>query len=232
VALRSGDEGFTLRLSDGSEVTARLVIIAVGVTYRRLPAPGIDRFTGAGVFYGSAPSAAQTMRGLPVFIAGGGNSAGQAAVHLARYAASVTMVAPDGSLRENTSDHLVRQIEATPNIAVRLRTEVVEGIGGQRLQNLVLRNVDTGQLETVPAAALFVLIGAVPSTDWLPAEVLRDQAGYIMTGQHLVKDGEPPPGWRWHRLPLPRETSVPGVFAVGDVRHDATRRSPPRLATG
>ncbi|HYM50535.1 MAG TPA: FAD-dependent oxidoreductase [Candidatus Limnocylindrales bacterium] len=223
-ALRPGQDGFVLRLFDGSELSARLVIIATGVTYRRLTGPGIERLTGAGIFYGSVPSAAQTMRGLPVFIAGGGNSAGQAAVHLARYAASVTIVAPDRSLRDHMSDYLVKQVEATPRIAVRLRTEVIEAVGERRLESLILRHVDTGTTEQADAAALFVMIGAVPSTDWLPAELRRDQAGYVLTGQDLLQDGQLPGEWPLRRAPFPRETSVPGVFAVGDVRHDATRR--------
>jgi thioredoxin reductase (NADPH) len=220
--LRPEGDKYAVRLSDGSEVTARLVIIAIGVTYRRLPGEGIARLTGAGVFYGSAPSLAQGMKGLPVFVAGGGNSAGQTAVHLARYAASVTIVAPDRSLSENMSDYLVKQVEATPNITVRLRTEVVDAVGGHRLEALILKNQVSNATETVPAAALFVLIGAEPATDWLPSGVSRDQAGYILTGQNV--DGVPPPAWQLRRQPFPRETSLPGVFAVGDVRHDATRR--------
>jgi thioredoxin reductase (NADPH) len=222
--LRDAGESYVVTLTDGSTVKARMVIIAIGVTYRRLPGPNLERLTGAGIFYGSAPSLAQAMRGLPVFIAGGGNSAGQAAVHLARYAASVTLVASDRSLAEHMSDYLVREVRATPRITLRLQTEVVDAVGGQRLEALVLRNLESGTRETLPAAALFVMIGAQPSTDWLPSGVLRDRDGYILTGQDLLADGSVPTGWPLERPPFPRETSLAGVFAVGDVRHDATRR--------
>jgi thioredoxin reductase (NADPH) len=222
--LRQAGERYTVSLTDGSQVTARLVIIAVGVTYRRLSGAKLERLTGAGVFYGAAPSLAQAMRGLPVFVAGAGNSAGQAAVHLAQYAASVTIVAPDRSLSDHMSDYLVKQVEATPGIQLRLHTEIVDAVGGQRLEALLLRDLAKGTIETVPAAALFVMIGARPSTEWLPPAVLRDQYGYILTGQDLVTDGATPAGWPLPRHPFPRETSLPGVFAVGDVRHRAVNR--------
>jgi thioredoxin reductase (NADPH) len=222
--LRQAGERYTVSLTDGSDVTARLVIIATGVSYRRLTGPNLERLTGAGIFYGAVPSLAQAMRGLPVFIAGAGNSAGQAAVHLAQYAASVTIVAPDRSLSDHMSDYLVKQVQATPGIKLRLNTEIVDAVGGQRLEALVLKNVTDGTTETVPAAAMFVMIGARPSTDWLPSAVLRDQFGYILTGQDLVTDGATLAGWALRRQPFPRETSLPGVFAVGDVRHRAVNR--------
>jgi thioredoxin reductase (NADPH) len=222
--LRQDGERYTVSLTDGSDVTARLVIIATGVSYRRLAGPNLERLTGAGIFYGAVPSLAQAMRGLPVFIAGAGNSAGQAAVHLAQYAASVTIVAPDRSLSDHMSDYLVKQIQATPGIKLRLNTEIVDAVGGQRLEALVVKSVTEGSTETVPAAAMFVMIGARPSTDWLPSAVRRDQFGYIMTGQDLVTDGASPAGWPLRRQPFPRETSLPGVFAVGDVRNRAVNR--------
>jgi thioredoxin reductase (NADPH) len=222
--LRQAGERYAVRITDGSEVTARLVIIAVGVTYRRLSGAKLERLTGAGVFYGAVPSLAQAMRGLSVFVAGAGNSAGQAAVHLAQYAASVTIVAPDRSLSDHMSDYLVKQVEATPGIQLRLQTEILDAVGGQRLEALLLRDLADGTIETVPAAALFVMIGARPSTEWLPDTVLRDQYGYILTGQDLVTDGATTAGWPLRRHPFPRETSLPGVFAVGDVRHRAVNR--------
>jgi len=222
--LREAGERYVVSLTDGSEVTARLVIVATGVTYRRLSGPNLERLTGAGIFYGAVPSLAQAMRGLPVFVAGAGNSAGQAAIHLAQYAASVTIVAPDRSLSERMSDYLVKQVEATLGIKLRLQTEIVDALGGQRLEALVLRNLTDGMTETVPAAALFVMIGARPSTDWLPSTVLRDPYGYILTGQDLLGDGATPAGWPLRRHPFPRETNLPGVFAVGDVRHRAVNR--------
>jgi len=222
--LREAGERYVVSLTDGSDVTARLVIVATGVTYRRLSGPNLERLTGAGIFYGAVPSLAQAMRGLPVFVAGAGNSAGQSAIHLAQYAASVTIVAPDRSLSEHMSDYLVKQVEATPGIKLRLKTEIVDALGGQRLEALVLRNLTDGMTETVPASALFVMIGARPSTDWLPSIVLRDPYGYILTGQDLLGDGATPAGWPLRRHPFPRETNLPGVFAVGDVRHRAVNR--------
>jgi thioredoxin reductase (NADPH) len=223
-ALREAGERYVVSLNDGSDVTARLVIIATGVSYSRLPGPNLERLTGAGIFYGAVPSLAQAMRGLPVFVAGAGNSAGQAAVHLAQYAASVTIVAPDQSLADHMSDYLVKQVEATPRINLRLHTEIVDAVGGQRLEALVFRDLTDGTTETVPAAAMFVMIGARPSTDWLPSAVRRDGYGYILTGQDLLTDGTSPAGWPLRRPPFPRETSLPGVFAVGDVRHRAVNR--------
>ncbi len=219
----AGDR-YVVSITDGSSVTARLVVIATGVTYRRLSAPNIERLTGAGVFYGSAPSLGQAMRGLPVYVAGAGNSAGQAAVHLAQYAESVTVVAHDPSLSAHMSDYLVRQVQATPRIKLRLRTEIVDAVGGQRLEGLILRSLDDGTTETVSAAALFVMIGAQPSTEWLAPVVLRDAGGYILTGQDVLQDNAPPAAWPLRRPPFPRETNLPGVFAVGDVRHGATNR--------
>jgi thioredoxin reductase (NADPH) len=223
-ALRQAGDRYEVSLTDGSGVTARLVIIAVGVTYRRLSGPNLERLTGAGIFYGAAPSLAQAMRGVPVFIAGAGNSAGQTAVHLAQYAESVTIVAPDRSLSDHMSDYLVRQVQATPRIKLRLGTAIVDAVGGQRLEALVLENLADGTTETVPALALFVMIGAQPATDWLPPSVLRDPGGYILTGPDVLREGLPPSGWSLRRQPFPRETSLAGVFAVGDVRHGAVNR--------
>jgi thioredoxin reductase (NADPH) len=222
--LRPAGERYVVTLTDGSEVTATLVMLATGVSYGRLSGPNLERLTGAGIFYGAAPSMAQAMRGLPVFIAGAGNSAGQTAVHLAEYAASVTIVAPDHSLSEHMSDYLVKQVLATPKIKLRLGTAIVDAVGTQRLEALVLKDLTAGTTETVPATALFVMIGAKPSTDWLPATVLRDPGGYILTGLDVLTEGTTPAGWPLRRNPFPRETSLPGVFAVGDVRHGAVAR--------
>jgi thioredoxin reductase (NADPH) len=222
--LRPAGERYVVTLTDGSEVTATVVMLATGVSYRRLSGPNLDRLTGAGIFYGAAPSMAQAMRGLPVFIAGAGNSAGQTAIHLAEYATTVTIVAPDRSLSEHMSDYLVKQVQATPKIKLRLGTAIVDAVGTQRLEALVLKDQTAGTTETVPAMALFVMIGAKPSTDWLPATVLRDPGGYILTGPDVLTEGTTPAGWPLRRNPFPRETSLPGVFAVGDVRHGAVAR--------
>src|SRR3981081_1907023 len=223
-ALREAGERYVVSLNDGSEVTARVVIIATGVSYRRLSGPNLERLTGAGIFYGAVPSLAQAMRGLPVFVAGAGNSAGQSPVPLGQYAASVTIVAPDRSMSEHMSDYLVKQVQATPTINLRLQTEIVDALGGQRLEALVLKDLAKETTEKVPAAALFVMIGAQPSTDWLPSTVLRDPYGYILTGQDLLRDGTHPTGRPVRQEPYPRETSLPGVFAVGDVRNRAVNR--------
>jgi thioredoxin reductase (NADPH) len=222
--LRPQGDRYVLTLASGTELTARVVIIATGVAYRRLAAPGIDRLTGAGVFYGAVPAAARALRGLDVAVVGGGNSGGQAALHLARYAASVTMLIREDSIAETMSAYLVRQLEATPNILVRLRSEVVDGVGGQRLEGVIIRETAEQATQTIPAAALFVMIGAEPYTAWLPSSIVRDETGYIVTGADLLKDGQRPAGWPLERPPLARETSLPGVFAIGDVRHQAVRR--------
>jgi thioredoxin reductase (NADPH) len=163
------------------------------------------------------------MEGQDVFVVGAGNSAGQAALHLARYAASVTVVARGPDLAASMSDYLVRELDEAPNVAVRLRTQVVDGLGGHRLEGLALRRRDNGVTEEVPAAALFVMIGGEPRTDWL-AGVERDNRGYILTGHDLLGPNGRPAGWPLRRPPLLLETSIPGVFAAGDVRHRSVKR--------
>jgi thioredoxin reductase (NADPH) len=195
-------------LSDGHAITSRAVVLATGVTYRRLGVPGVDALIGAGVFYGAAAPEAPAMTGEEVYVVGGANSAGQAAIHLARFARRVTILVRGPSLTATMSDYLVREIGATRNIAVRYRTEVVDGAGAGRLTTLVIRDRTTGSEETVPAGGLFVLIGAEPHTQWLPDGVARDGSGYIRTGE----SGRP------------FETSMSGVFAVGDVRSGSVKR--------
>jgi thioredoxin reductase (NADPH) len=223
--LRARGRDRLVRLSDGGEVATRAVILAMGVAWRRLGVPALEALNGAGVFYGSAGGEARALRGEDVFVVGAGNSAGQAAIHLSAYAASVTIVTIDERLGEFMSDYLVRKVEATPNIAVLLHTEVVDGHGRQRLEGLTLRDRHTGATREVPASAMFVLIGAEPRTDWLEGTVERDERGYLLTGRDLMgADGRPPPGWPLERQPLPLETSLPGVFAVGDVRYRSVKR--------
>jgi thioredoxin reductase (NADPH) len=214
-----------VRMSGGSEIAARTVIIATGVAWRRLDVPGLEALRGAGVFYGAAGAEAQAMEGGDVFIVGAGNSAGQAAVHLARYARSVTLlVRGNAALATSMSDYLVRELGAISNVAVRLRTEVVDGHGRGRLERITLRDRRNSTTQTVPAAGLFIMIGGQPRTAWLAGSVERDQQGYVLTGRDLLRDRALRAGWPLQRAPLLLESSVPGVFAAGDVRAGSVKR--------
>jgi len=208
----------------GGRLEARAVVIATGVTWRRLGVPELEALVGAGVFYGAAAAEARAMAGQDVYVIGAGNSAGQAAIHLARYAAMVTMVVRGADLGITMSSYLVTEIGKTGNIRVRLATEVAGGRGQCSLETLTLRDRISGATEAVPAAALFVMIGAEPRTTWLPGAVERDDQGFIRTGRDLHRAGELPDGWPLKRPPLPLETSVPGVFAAGDVRYRSIKR--------
>lgn len=208
-----------VKLDDGSRAVARAVIIATGVTYRRLGIPGLDRFVGTGVFYGAASVEAPALAGQEVCVIGGANSAGQAALHLARFAARVTLLVRGQSLAAGMSDYLVRQVEATPNINVRLGTRVLDGRGVSHLEALTMEDLHTGRQQQVPASAVFVLIGAEPHTEWLRGLVALDERGFVLTGRDI-----PQPAWPAPRAPLPFETSVPGVFAAGDVRFGSVKR--------
>jgi thioredoxin reductase (NADPH) len=222
--LRAGGSQLTVTLAGGSEVCSRAVIVATGMAYRRLAIPALDALTGAGVFYGAAATEARAMKDREVFVVGGANSAGQAAVHLARYAAQVTVLVRGQSLADTMSDYLIREIESAPNIAVRYKVAVTDGAGRSRLESLTLIDLQTGAAETVAAAALFVLIGAEPRTQWLPATVRRDQPGFVLTGNDLLENGRPQADWPLQRMPMFLESSLPGVFAVGDVRHGSVKR--------
>jgi thioredoxin reductase (NADPH) len=222
--LTQRDDRLWLNVGNEQEVSARAVVLATGVAYRRLDIPELDALTGAGVFLGASVSEAQALAGQPVFVVGGGNSAGQAAMHLARFACNVTLLVRGETLADSMSQYLQDALDATYNVKVRLRTEVVGGKGDARLQGLTLRDAASGQTERVKAAGLFLLIGARPHTDWLPPQVDRDDWGYVLTGSELVRSGRVVEGWRLERAPLPMETSLPGVFAVGDVRLGATKR--------
>jgi thioredoxin reductase (NADPH) len=213
------DDHLSVNLSVSGPVTARAVLLATGVNYRRLGVPDLEALTGAGVFYGASTSEAPAMQGRDAFVVGGANSAGQAALHLARYARRVTLVVRGDTLEAAMSYYLVQQITAADNVDVRLRTEVVGGGGEGHLDHLVLRDRD-GREETVAADAVFLMIGAQPHTDWLPPEILRDAQGFVLTGRDVL-DGDT---WPLAREPLPLETSMPGVFAAGDIRHGSVKR--------
>jgi thioredoxin reductase (NADPH) len=217
-SLSSDRDLLVLGLEEGSKVHARAVVIATGVSYRRLGVPELEALVGAGVFYGAGTIEAQAVAGKPVFVVGGGNSAGQAALHLSRYAQQVTILVRSQSLAASMSDYLIRQIEAAPNVDVRYRCEVAGGGGRGHLDQLLLRDRDFGHTELVPAAGLFIVIGAQPFTGWLPEAIKRDQWGFILTGPDTGQD------WPLQRAPFLLETSAPGVFAVGDVRHGSMKR--------
>jgi thioredoxin reductase (NADPH) len=217
VGLRAAGNGWAVALSDDGAITSRAVVLATGVTYRRLGVPALDELTGAGVFYGAAAPEAQAMAGEEVYVVGGANSAGQAALHLARYARRVTLLVRGSSLAATMSDYLLREIDAAVNIDVRYHAEAVGGGGDARLTHLELRDRVTGRSETVPAAGLFVLIGAEPHTGWLPDELERDAAGYVLTGRDRS-------GGAAERSSSLFETTLPGVFAIGDVRHGSVKR--------
>ncbi len=209
--------------ADGHRISARAVIAAPGIAWRRLGVPRLEKLVGSGVFYGAAGAEAQAMEGQDVFVIGAGNSAGQAALHLARHARQVSMLVRGANLARSMSDYLIREIKATPNITVCLRSEVTDGQGAERLEGLTLRDTRRGQTRHVPASALFVLIGGEPRTQWLPGAVQR-VGGYILTGRDLVRDGTGPARWPLARPPLPLETSVPGAFAIGDARYRSIKR--------
>lgn len=205
VALEQRGDDRVVHLLDGTELRARAVVVATGIEWRRLGVPSLEALVGSGVFYGAAASEARAMEGQDVFIVGAGNSAGQAAMHLAKHARTVTLLARGDGLAKSMSSYLVRAIEATPNIVVRHRTEVVDGAGDSSLERITLADCVTGALEEVAATALFVVIGGDPKTGWLPDEIARDEQGYLITGRDL-------------------ETNMPGVFAAGDVRQGSIKR--------
>ncbi len=223
-ALRQGDHGWVVTLDRQEEVTARAVVLATGISYRRLGIPALERLVGSGVFYGASVSEARTLTDGDAFVVGGGNSAGQAAMHLSRYAASVTVVIRGRTLASGMSHYLQRALAATANISVRTETEVLDGGGVDKLEHLTLRRRSSGETELLPASGLFIMIGAEPLTDWLPGELERDDDGYLLTGLDLVQGRTVIGGWPVARAPLTLETNHPGVFAIGDVRHGSTKR--------
>jgi thioredoxin reductase (NADPH) len=214
----------TIRFSDGSAVAAHSVILATGVSYRQLAAPGCADLTGCGVFYGSALTEAAGCQGHDVYIVGGANSAGQAAMYLSRGAKSVTLLVRGDSLTASMSHYLIQQLAEAPNVFVRPGTVVEAAHGTNQLEQLTLKDLASGREELVDAQWLFVFIGAEPHTDWLEGTVLRDERGFIVAGPDMTSDGGPPAGWELDRPPYHLETNVPGVFVAGDARSQSAKR--------
>lgn len=223
IALESRGPVRVVRFGESGEIEARAVLVATGVSYRRLEAPGVDELSGRGVYYGASASEASQCEGDDVYLIGAANSAGQAALNIARHARRVVMIVRGGSLEAGMSQYLVDRINEAPNIDVRLRCEVVSTRGDGHLEAITLCDRDTGDTQEVPTSWLFVFIGASPRTDWLGPEIARDAKGFIVTGPDLARSGHPTP-WPLARAPFALETSLPGVFAAGDVRLDSMKR--------
>lgn len=224
VGVRLQDPYRIVKLGDGSEISCHALMIATGVSYRRLDVPGAEALTGAGVYYGAAMTEALACEGEEVYIIGGANSAGQAAVYFAKFASKVFMLVRSESLTKSMSQYLIDQIDGIENIQVLTRTVVTEVKGSANLEALVLKDLETDALETVSAKSLFIFIGATPRTDWLADLVERDERGFILTGSDLMGERERPKGWTLSRVPYLLESSVPGIFVAGDVRHGSVKR--------
>jgi len=213
-----------IKLADGSEISCHALMIATGVQWRRLEAPGIDRLQGAGIYYGGGATEALSCKGEIVYVIGGANSAGQAAMNFAKYADRVVIVVRGSSLSSTMSQYLIDQIKERPNIQLWANASVAEAHGETHLEEISFLCSDTNKIDRVPASAMFIFIGALPQTDWLAGIVERDERGFILTGPDLIREGQRPKGWTLNRDPFLLETNVPGLFAVGDVRHGSVKR--------
>lgn len=223
VGVRIEGPSRVLKLADGSEIGCRALLIATGIAFRKLDVPGLDRLSGAGVYYYAPMSDAFSYRDGDIYIVGGANSAGQAAMYFSKFARKVTMLVRGGALSDSMSQYLENQLAATKNIEVKLNSSVTEVEGGARCENITIKNSKTGETEKVSASALLIYAGAVPRTDWLEGIVQRDSQGYIVSGQHLMLEGKRPTGWTADRDPFYLEASVPGIFVAGDVRHRSAK---------
>ncbi|NEP84007.1 MAG: FAD-dependent oxidoreductase [Okeania sp. SIO3B3] len=213
-----------ITLADGTEITCHALVVAVGLSYRKLNAPGIDQLTGAGIYYGASITEALYCQNQPVYVVGAGNSAGQAAIYLSGYASDVHILVRGDSLAAKMSQYLVDRIEAHPHIHVHTRTEINAVQGEGHVESVTLVNNNTKAEETVPAAAVFIFTGAVPGTDWVKDVIKLDNRGFVLTGPQTYEDGKPSKSWPLDREPYLLETSVPGIFAVGDVRAQSVKR--------
>jgi thioredoxin reductase (NADPH) len=213
-----------IKFADNNEISCHALMIATGVQWRRLEAPGIDRLQGAGIYYGGGATEALSCKGEIVYVVGGANSAGQAAMNFAKYAERVVILVRGDSLSSTMSQYLIDQIKEMPNIQLWTHASVAEAHGDSHLEELSVLCSDTNKIERVPASAMFIFIGALPRTDWLTGVVERDERGFILTGPDLIRNGQPPKGWALERDPFLLETNVPGLFAVGDVRHGSVKR--------
>src|ERR1039457_3462762 len=212
-----------LTLADGAEIGCRALLIATGIAFRKLDVPGLEKLNGAGVYYYAPMSEAFSYRDGDIYIVGGANSAGQAAMYFCKFARQVTMLVGGNSLSDTMSQYLENQISATKNIAVRFNSSVITVEGVDRCESITLQNNKTRVQETVPASALLIYAGAVPRTDWLAGGVERDAQGYLISGQHLMREGRRPAGWTADRDPFYLETSVAGIFVASDVRHRSAK---------
>ncbi|MBA3491877.1 MAG: FAD-dependent oxidoreductase [Rubrobacteraceae bacterium] len=231
-AVRAEDPYRIVTLADGTEISCYAMIITTGVSYRKLNAPGVERLTGRGIYYGAAQTEALSCKDEDVYIVGGANSAGQAAMFFSSHARKLFILHRGDDLRKSMSDYLVRQIEARDDIEVLLDTNVVAVEGEDHLERITAKNTRTGETETVPAHSLFIFIGAVPTTDWLDGVVERDERGFLLSGPDLMQEGKRPEGWRPDRDPFLLETSVPGIFVAGDVRHGSVKRCASAVGEG
>jgi thioredoxin reductase (NADPH) len=224
VGVRTEGSYRIIKLADGNELSCHTMMIASGVQWRRLDAPGVDKLQGAGIYYGGGSTEALSCKDETVYIVGGANSAGQAAMNFAHYAKSVVMLVRGGSLASTMSQYLIDQVKETPNIQVWAHASITEVHGESRLEEISVLCSDTNKVERVKANSMFIFIGALPRTDWLGELVERDDRGFILTGPDLFANGARPKGWALDRDPFLLETNIPGVFAVGDVRHGSVKR--------